>query len=94
MLVAPTNELDEQRGRLSVERLGAEDETRHAFDRAVLVDLLGLPESVLEPLALLRTQWCCEPTVHGGKATRPDVQVGDGLVVGPAQAAGPLLGTV
>ena len=69
------------------------DETRQALDRAVLVDLLGLPESVLEPLALLRTQWCCEPTVHGGKATRPDVQVGDGVVAGPAHAAGPLLGT-
>ena len=47
------------------------DETRQALDAAVLVELLGLPASVLEPLAVLRTQWCGEPTVHGGKATRP-----------------------
>ena len=44
---------------------------RQALDRAVLIDLLGLPESILEPLALLRLQWCAEPTVHGGKSTRP-----------------------
>ena len=47
------------------------DGTRQALDRAVLVDLLGLPEDVLEPLAVLREQWCAEPTVHGGKGTRP-----------------------
>ena len=47
------------------------DETRQALDEAVLTDLLGLPEDILEPLALLRLQWCQEPTVHGGKATRP-----------------------
>ena len=47
------------------------DETRQALDAAVLVELLGLPPSILEPLAVLRTQWCSEPTVHGGKATRP-----------------------
>ena len=47
------------------------DETRQALDRAVLVDLLGLPDDLLEPLDLLRRQWCAEPTVHGGKSTRP-----------------------
>ena len=47
------------------------DETRHELDRAVLCDLLGLPESVLDPLDTLREQWCREPTVHGGKPTRP-----------------------
>ena len=47
------------------------DETRQALDRAVLVDLLGLPEDTMEPLDLLRKQWCAEPTVHGGKSTRP-----------------------
>ena len=47
------------------------DETRQALDAAVLVELLGLSASILEPLAVLRTQWCSEPTVHGGKATRP-----------------------
>jgi len=47
------------------------DPTRQALDRAVLVELLGLPEAVLEPLEALRRQWCAEPTVHGGKSTRP-----------------------
>ena len=47
------------------------DPIRQALDEAELVDLIGLPRSVLHPLALLRTQWCGEPTVHGGKATRP-----------------------
>ena len=47
------------------------DEVRQALDRAVLVDLLELPEDVLEPLALLRHQWCAEPSVHGGKSTAP-----------------------
>ncbi len=45
-------------------------ETRQALDRALLVDLLGLPERILEPLGALRDQWCDEPTVHGGKSTR------------------------
>ena len=47
------------------------DETRQALDRAVLCELIGLPESILEPLGVLREQWCAEPTVHGGKSTRP-----------------------
>ena len=47
------------------------DETRQALDRAVLVDLLGLADDMMEPLDLLRKQWCAEPTVHGGKSTRP-----------------------
>ena len=47
------------------------DETRQDLDRAMLCDLLGLPESILGPLAALRRQWCEEPSVHGGKSTRP-----------------------
>ncbi len=47
------------------------DEVRCELDQAVLCDLLGLPESILEPLDTLRHQWCREPTVHGGKPTRP-----------------------
>ena len=47
------------------------DPARQALDQAVLIDLLGLPKSILEPLAILRRQWCAEPTVHGGKSTRP-----------------------
>ena len=46
------------------------DDVRQALDRAVLVELLELPEDVLEPLALLRHQWCAEPSVHGGRARR------------------------
>ena len=48
------------------------DDARQALDRAVLVELLDLPETVLEPLDLLRAQWCAEPSVHGGKKTRID----------------------
>jgi len=47
------------------------DQTRQDLDRAMLCDLLGLPEAILEPLAALRHQWCEEPSVHGGKPTRP-----------------------
>ena len=47
------------------------DPVRADLDRAVLVELLGLPERILEPLALLRRKWCAEPSVHGGKPTRP-----------------------
>ena len=47
------------------------DNTRQALDPAMLIDLLGLPEDVLEPLVLLRRQWCAEPSVHGGKNTTP-----------------------
>ena len=48
------------------------DTTRQALDRAVLIDLLRLHEDILEDLALLRKQWCAEPSVHGGKGTAPD----------------------
>lgn len=37
------------------------DPVRQALDRAVLMDLLELSEEVLEPLAILRAQWCAEP---------------------------------
>ena len=48
------------------------DNTRKLLDRRVLIDLLNLPESILEPLDLLRLKWCSEPSVHGGKGTAPD----------------------
>ena len=47
------------------------DTTRQELDHRVLIKVLGLPESVLEPLALLRHKWCSEPSVHGGKRTAP-----------------------
>ena len=48
------------------------DEVRKELDRAVLIDLLGLSDEILEPLELLRLQWCSESSVHGGKQTRPN----------------------
>ena len=45
------------------------DAARQELDRAVLVELFGLPERVLAPLAIVRNQWCAEPSVHGGKNT-------------------------
>ena len=47
------------------------DNTRKELDHRVLIDVLGLPENVLEPLELLRLKWCSEPSVHGGKRTGP-----------------------
>ncbi len=47
------------------------DDTRKLLDRRVLIDLLGFPESILEPLDVLRLKWCSEPSVHGGKSTKP-----------------------
>ena len=47
------------------------DDTRKLLDRRVLIDLLNVPESILEPLDLLRLKWCSEPSVHGGKRTAP-----------------------
>ncbi len=47
------------------------DNTRQELDYRVLIDMLGLPASVLEPLDLLRLKWCSEPSVHGGKSTAP-----------------------
>ncbi len=49
-----------------------QDETRQDLDRAVLVDLLGFDSAeVMLSLSMLRNQWCREPSVHGGKSTRP-----------------------
>jgi hypothetical protein len=48
------------------------DNTRKELDYRVLIDMLGLPERVLEPLDLLRLKWCSEPSVHGGKKTAPE----------------------
>ena len=47
------------------------DEARKDLDCAVLVDLFGLPEEVLEAFSVIRNQWCAEPSVHGGKQTAP-----------------------
>lgn len=56
------------------------DPVRQELDEQVLCSWLKLHEAIgakqddfLDALAVLRTQWCQEPSVHGGKATRPDV---------------------
>lgn len=45
------------------------DAVRQNLDRAVFIELLEAPESLLDPLNNLRRQWCNEPSVHGGKLT-------------------------
>lgn len=50
------------------------DPVRKELDEAVLVGLFGMPEAILEPLETLRLKWGNEPSVHGGKDTRPGVQ--------------------
>ena len=40
------------------------DPVRQEMDRAVLVDVFGLPEDIMEPLELLREKWCMEPSVN------------------------------
>ncbi|MCY4067854.1 MAG: hypothetical protein OXE79_01930 [Acidimicrobiaceae bacterium] len=47
-----------------------DDPVRHRLDESVLRQLLGLPGEALEALAVLRAQWCAEPSVHGGKKKR------------------------
>ncbi len=47
------------------------DEVRQALDRQLLIDVLGLDSDLLDGLDLVRRQWCAEPSVHGGKPTRP-----------------------
>ena len=47
------------------------DPTRKELD-AALWAVLDLPDSLLTNLDLVREQWCAEPSVHGGKRTRPD----------------------
>ena len=48
------------------------DNARQELDYRVLIDILGLPKTLLDPLELLREKWCREPSVHGGKSTAPN----------------------
>ena len=54
---------------------GHYDEMWYALDRAVQVELLEFPESVLAPLHNVRLQWYAERSVHNGKGTRPKCSV-------------------
>ena len=50
-----------------------EDPARAELDRRLLVDVLGLPETLCEPngpIDLLRRKLAREPQIHGGKQTR------------------------
>ena len=58
-----------------------EDPARTELDRRLLVDVLGLPESVVDeegPIDLLRRKLAREPQIHGGKKTRGCVSGGWG----------------
>ncbi|MCY4225372.1 MAG: hypothetical protein OXF06_11120, partial [Bacteroidetes bacterium] len=46
------------------------DGVRIALDHAVLISLLGMGKKLLDYVAILREQWCHEPSVHGGKKTK------------------------
>ena len=62
---------DELAGRdLQPANEAVEDPVRHRLDEAVLGEILGLSGEVLDRLAVLRSQWCAEPSVHGGKGQR------------------------
>ena len=50
-----------------------EDPARAKLDRAILVDVLGLPETLVEPggpIDLIRHKLAQEPQIHGGKKSR------------------------
>ena len=47
------------------------DDARKELD-AALFAMLGLPGELLAALDVVRLKWCCEPSVHGGKATKPE----------------------
>ena len=48
------------------------DPVRQELDRRLMTEVLGLDDSAVEQLAILRYQWCREPTVTGTKNTGPD----------------------
>ncbi|MEG9861855.1 MAG: hypothetical protein V6Z81_05060 [Parvularculales bacterium] len=47
------------------------DDNRKTLDKAVLIDLLGLDDGIMEALGLLRQQWCEEPSVYGSERKKP-----------------------
>ena len=50
---------------LLVGRYADRDDTRQLIDRTLLCDVLNLPPTILEPLAVQRKQWVNEPSVKG-----------------------------
>lgn len=47
------------------------DPVRQELDRRLLADVLALDDAAVEQLAILRNQWCAEPTVSATKQTGP-----------------------
>ena len=45
------------------------DPIRHEIDRRFIVDVLGLDEVAVQQFAILRDQWCAEPSVTANKKT-------------------------
>ncbi len=50
-----------------------QDQSRIALDKALLEELLCVPQNVVEEFKVVRNQWCAEPRVHGGKSTSPQL---------------------
>ena len=48
------------------------DPVRQELDHRLLTEGLSLDGDAVEQLAILRNQWCREPTVKGTKRTGPD----------------------
>ena len=46
------------------------DDSRKLLDKRIF-EILEIPNRLLENLDVLRMKWCCEPSVHGGKKTKP-----------------------
>ncbi|MCY4277555.1 MAG: hypothetical protein OXE81_06930 [Gammaproteobacteria bacterium] len=46
------------------------DSPRKLLDERIF-EILGIPMKHLEKFDMVRTKWCCEPSVHGGKSTMP-----------------------
>ena len=47
------------------------DPVRQELDHRLMTEVMGLDDSAVEQLAILRNQWCREPTVTGTKNTGP-----------------------
>ena len=48
------------------------DPVRQELDQRLLTEVLRLDEQAVDQFAILRTQWCMEPTVTGTKGTGPE----------------------
>ena len=46
------------------------DEVRKELDYRLLIDVLGVPDSIIPYLDNLREKLCAEPSIHGGKKSK------------------------